>query len=167
MGLFFIENPVAASTLARHLNSGISPKGANYNVVFLRDPVQRFWSGVKKDYTEGSYTDKIASALQKLGEGHLIRQVDSIAGKPVAEVVTMDDSFQSKVATLLEKHDVTWVRNFSVDYAYAKNASQDTTQDSAALAHIQNDAEIMGQLKDYYAEDFAWWDSLNTALENA
>ncbi len=158
MGLIFIENPVSASTLARHLNSGISPEGGNHYVVFLREPVARFWSGVKKDYPDVTYQEKIESALQNLGHGHLCSQVDSVVDKEVDEVIVMDDSFQDSVASLLERHDVTWVINFSVDYNYAKNASRDMSQDAEALSYIQNSAEIMAKLKDYYANDFAWWE---------
>tara|TARA_R110002153_G_scaffold255520_1_gene414192 strand:+ start:371 stop:874 length:504 start_codon:yes stop_codon:yes gene_type:complete len=165
MGLMFIENPVSASTLARHLNNGISPEGDNHYVVFLREPVARFWSGVKKDYPDGTYQEKIESALKNLGHGHLCNQVDSVANKEVDEVIVMDDSFQDSVASLLERHDVTWVINFSVDYNYAKNASRDMSQDAEALSYITNTPVIFDKIEKYYADDFVWWEDFNSKVK--
>ena len=161
MGLFFIENPVAASTLARHLNEGISPVGENYYVVFAREPIERFWSGVKKDFPDGSYAEKINLALDNLGKGHLLTQSSSFAGRPVDQVIVMDDQFEESITALIEANNVTWVDNFTLDFTYAKNAASDNSEDGIALEHIRNDETIMAKLSDFYADDFAWFAGLD------
>lgn len=158
--ILFAPIPVCASTLARHLNRCMVPTTFDGCVTFMRDPLERFWSAVKKDTEKGYFADRISLALTKLGTGHLTRAVDEVKGADILEVVVMDDHFNASVQRVVEKYKVSWIENFSLAHALKalKNASSE--ENAPALAYIQNNADVLDKVKSYYAEDFAWWESI-------
>lgn len=164
----FVESPVAASSLARWLNASMKPQTFNESVVFLRHPLQRFWSAVKKDYEALDVKESVQKVLGKL-EGssfsHYVPQVKNIEGKRVTKVIKMDEAFTNNVRQAITDNKVQWVEGFDLESVLAKpvNATP-STKSSNALSYIRGNTGIMAQLNTYYADDFAWWDNPNSKL---
>jgi hypothetical protein len=164
----FVENPVAASSLARWLNASMKPQTFDESVVFLRHPLQRFWSAVKKDYEALDVKESVQKVLSKL-EGssfsHYVPQVKNIEGKRVTKVIKMDEAFTDNVRQAITDNKVQWIEGFDLESVLAKpvNATP-SNKISDALSYIRENTGIMAQLNTYYADDFAWWDNPNSKL---
>ena len=164
----FVESPVAASSLARWLNASMKPQTFDESVVFLRHPLQRFWSAVKKDYEALDVKESVQKVLGKL-EGssfsHYLPQVKNVEGKRVTKVIKMDEAFTDNIRQAITDNKVKWVEGFDLESVLAKpvNATP-SNKSSDALSYIREDTGIMAQLNTYYADDFAWWDNPNSKL---
>ncbi len=166
----FVENYVAGSTVARRLNMSIVPTTFKRQIVFVRDPVKRFWSAVKKQHPIVDMENGIAKALHELGNLalapesrffsviHFAPQVTNLEGKTIGHVVPLDLAFMDNLKTALSNYPVRWIENFNLEVAVkdARNAT-DSSRDAEAVAYIHSELAIIGRLKELYADDFAWW----------
>ena len=165
----FVENYVAGSSLARFLNMSIKPKTHQRKIVFLRDPVKRFWSAIKKQHSINDIEGGVEKALFELGnsdlkerwfsEKHFDLQVNNIKDCVIGDVIVLDRNFANNLEKALLKYDVPWIAGFNLQNALSKpmNAT-DNSRDAEAVTYIQGDPHIMGRLREFYAKDFAWWD---------
>jgi hypothetical protein len=148
----FVENPVAASSLARWLNASMKPQTFNESVVFLRHPLQRFWSAVKKDYEALDVKDSVQKVLGKL-EGslfsHYVPQVKNIEGKRVTRVIKMDDAFVGNVRQATKDNKVQWVEGFDLESVLAKpvNATP-SSKDAEALDYL-SEPDVLRKLENF------------------
>jgi len=158
----FVESPVAASSLARWLNASMKPQTFNESVVFLRHPLQRFWSAVKKDYEALEVRDSVQKVLDQL-EGtlfsHYVPQVKNIEGKRVTKVLKMDETFTENVEQTTKDNKVQWIEGFSLESVLSKpiNATV-SNKDSQALAYLSN-VEVLRKLENFYSADFSAWNN--------
>lgn len=166
----FVENYVAGSTVARRLNMSIVPTTFERQIVFVRDPVKRFWSAVKKQHPISDMEGGIAKALYELGNDalapesrqfsvtHFAPQVTNLEGKEIGHVVPLDSKFLDNLKAVLSNYPVRWIQNFNLEVAVkdARNAT-DNSRDAEAVAYITGTPAIMDRLKEFYEDDFAWW----------
>lgn len=166
----FIENYVAASTLARRLNMSIVPTTFERQIVFVRDPVKRFWSAVKKQHPIADMEGGIAKALYELGNAalapekrwfsvtHFAPQVTNLEGKTIGHVIPLDSVFMDNLKAAIFHYPVRWIENFHLETVVRENRNAtDNSRDAEAAAYITGTPAIIGRLKEYYADDFAWW----------
>lgn len=158
----FVENPVAASSLARWLNASMKPQTFDESVVFLRHPLQRFWSAIKKDYEALDVKDSVQKVLGKL-EGslfsHYVPQVKNIEGNRVTKVIKMDAEFTDNVRQAIKDNKVQWIEGFDLESVLAKpvNATP-SSKDTEALEYLSK-PEVLRKLKDFYKADFSAWNN--------
>ena len=158
----FVENPVSASTLARRLNGSIKPQTFNESIVFLRHPLQRFWSAVKKDYEAFDVKESVQKVLDKL-EGssfsHYVPQVKNIEGKRVTKVIKMDAAFTDNVRQSVTDNNVQWVEGFDLESVLANpvNATP-STKDAEALEYL-SEPDVLRKLEHFYKADFSAWNN--------
>lgn len=165
----FVESPVAASSLARWLNASMKPQTFSESVVFLRHPLQRFWSAVKKDYEALEVRESVQKVLDKL-EGssfsHYVPQVKNIQGKRVTKVIKMDDAFVGNVRRATKDNKVQWVEGFDLESVLAKpvNATP-SSKDAEALEYL-SEPDVLRKLEDFYKADFSAWNNLKEIIHD-
>lgn len=158
----FLESPVAASSLARWLNASMKPKTYTDSVVFLRHPLQRFWSAVKKDHEVLDVKESVQKVLDRL-EGssfsHYVPQVKNIEGKRVTKIIKMDDAFVDNVRQATKDNKVQWIEGFDLESVLAKpvNATP-SSKDAEALEYL-SDPDVLRELEDFYSADFSAWNN--------
>lgn len=158
----FVESPVAASSLARWLNASMKPQTFDESVVFLRHPLQRFWSAVKKDYEALDVKESVQKVLDKL-EGssfsHYVPQVKNIEGKRVTKVIKMDAAFTGNVRQAITDSKVQWVEGFDLESVLANpvNATP-STKDAEALEYL-SEPDVLRKLEHFYKADFSAWNN--------
>ena len=166
----FIENFCCASRVASFWNGSITNLVDDGNIVFNRDPVERFWSATKKIYgTDGAVADyqtaisDALAALDNTTDIHLLPQVNNIAGKTIVQVIPLNESFDTALAATVETYGFEFCPGFSVSDWLSLNTNPQPN-DADALSYIRGDTGIMAQLNAYYADDFAWWEDPNSKL---
>ena len=158
----FVENPVAASSLARWLNASMKPQTFDESVVFFRHPLQRFWSAVKKDYEALDIKESVQKVLDKLEDSsfsHYVPQVKNIEGRRVTKVIKMDAAFTDNVRQTITDNKVQWVEGFDLESVLANpvNATR-SSKDAEALEYLSK-PDILRELENFYRADFSAWDN--------
>jgi hypothetical protein len=158
----FVENPVAASSLARWLNASMKPQTFDESVVFLRHPLQRFWSAVKKDYEALEVRDSVQKVLDQLDGtlfSHYVPQVKNIEGKRVTKVLKMDETFTENVKQTTKDNKVQWIEGFSLESTLSKPINATVSKkDAQALEYLSN-ADVFSKLETFYSADFSAWNN--------
>lgn len=158
----FVENPVAASSLARWLNASMKPQTFNESVLFLRHPLQRFWSAVKKDYEALDVKESVQKVLSRL-EGssfsHYVPQVKNIEGRRVTKVIKIDDAFVGNVRQVTKDNKVQWIEGFDLESVLSNpvNATP-SSKDAEALKYLSK-LDVLRKLEDFYKADFSAWNN--------
>jgi hypothetical protein len=166
----FVESPVAASSLARRLNASMKPQTFSDSVVFLRHPLQRFWSAVKKDYEALDVKESVQKVLNKL-EGSSFSQyvshVKNIEGKRVTKVIKMDETFIDNVRQTTKDNKVQWIEGFDLDVVLSKpvNATP-SSKDAEALEYLSSPS-ILRRLETFYSADFSAWTNPKSITKGA
>lgn len=160
--MLFVESPVAASSLARWLNTSMKPQTFEESVVFLRHPLQRFWSAVKKDYEALNVKESVQKVLSRL-EGssfsHYVPQAKNIQGKRVTKVIKMDAAFADNVRQSVTDNNVQWVEGFDLESVLANlvNATP-SSKDAEALEYL-SEPDVLRKLEHFYRADFSAWNN--------
>lgn len=158
----FVENPVAASSLARWLNASMKPQTFDESVVFLRHPLQRFWSAVKKDYEALDVKESVQKVLGQLDGSlfsHYVPQVKNIEGRRVTRVIKMDEAFTKNVRQAITDNKVQWVEGFDLESVLAKPVNETlSSKDAEALEYLSN-PNVLHKLENFYRADFSAWDN--------
>ena len=158
----FVENPVAASSLARWLNASMKPQTFDESVLFLRHPLQRFWSAVKKDYEVLDVKEsvqKVLGVLEDSAFSHYVPQVKNVEGKRVTKVLKIDETFTENVKQTTKDNKVQWIEGFNLESVLANpvNATP-SKKDAEALEYLSN-PDVLRKLKHFYRADFSAWNN--------
>jgi hypothetical protein len=173
----FLEIPKNASRYSNMLNQLINTE-EHIDVVFLRNPYERFWSSCKTIINDisfyGSYPPdglpKITSykdanidiaktingALEMLDvknlDIHLATQSSFIGDKKFDEVFMITEDLNNELATLQDKYNLTLVENFNFNFVI-NDSPHDI--DAEALKYIKNTKVIKDKLDIFYKDDIA------------
>lgn len=156
----FVENPVAGSSLARWLNASMKPQTFSDSVVFLRHPLQRFWSAVKKDYEPLDVKESVQKVLDQLEDtsfSHYVPQIKNIEGNRVTKVLKMDDTFTENVKQVTKDNKVQWIEGFNLDAVLSKPVNATVSNKDAEALEYLSTPNILRQLETFYSADFSAW----------
>ena len=157
----FVENPVAASSLARWMNRSMRPQTFDGSVVFLRHPLERFWSAVKKSHGHENIeagVDAVLAELDTTSFSHYLPQAENVRGQRITRVIKMDEAFTDNIMEVTQANNVQWIEGF--DLANTLAVPVNTTpsdNDDAALAYLKATQRVFDKLQSFYAEDFSAW----------
>lgn len=173
----FLEIPKNASRYASMLNHLINTT-EHIDVVFLRDPYERFWSACKTIINDisfyGSYPPDglqkvtsykdanidIAKAVQdsldlldvENLDTHLATQCSFIGDNKFDEVFMVTKDLNTELATLQNKYPITLTENFNFNFVI-NDSPHDI--DAEALNYIKNTKSVKDRLDIFYKEDIA------------
>jgi len=157
----FVENPVAASSLARWMNRSMRPQTFDDSVVFLRHPLERFWSAVKKSYGHENIevgVDAVLAELDTTSFSHYLPQTENVRGQRITRVIKMDEAFTDNIVAVTQANKVQWIEGFNLPKVLSApvNATP-ADNDDAALAYLKVTQQVFDKLQSFYAEDFSAW----------
>lgn len=175
---WFIENYVCGSRMAAYLNSVAKNSDIKDGfIVFVRNPIDRFWSavkkthGYKKEYPNGLTSDmgtfvedykaainQSISDLQGTQDVHFLPQCKNIESKTIVRKIFMNESFEPNVKKCLDDYNFSFIDGFCIDDWFNVNRNPQEN-DSDALKYIKEDKAIFGKLTMYYKDDFVLWGS--------